>query len=270
MDLFIPIRFRTSVQLTPSELTSKFELHIKNKLSKTLEGVCSRFGYIKQGSIEILKRSAGQFVKQHFNGHIRFEMICKAEVCNPPQGSILKASVKNKNAMGLFAESNILVNNEEIPVLDIIVPRRAAGIVSDIDLEDIDVGDEIYVAVQGKRFQMKDRKISIIGKAVPKPEKVKPVEQEIEETDLGELRDEVYNSSEEEETENPEDEESQAESEDEFGLEEIVPKPVKTIDIGDIEEEIGEVEEEEFFEEGGDELDEDDYDGGEIGGYVDD
>lgn len=173
MDLFIPIRFRTSVQLAPSELHSEFKTILLRKLKINLEGVCSRFGYIRPGSIEILRRSVGQFVKQHFNGHIRFDMICKAEVCNPPQGTILKAVVRNKNAMGLLAESTISMDGKDVPVLDVIIPKRAAGISSELDLETIEIGQEIYIAVQGKRYQLNDKKISVIGKAVPKPEKLK-------------------------------------------------------------------------------------------------
>jgi hypothetical protein len=169
MDIFMPIRFRTSVQLAPHEMHKEFVDVLYQKLTKNLEGVCSRFGYIRPGSIEILRRSAGNFVKQHFNGHIRFEMLCKAEVCNPPQDMVLKAVVRNKNTMGLLAESYVEVNNDSVPVLDIIIPKRAAGIASEIDLDSVEIGDEVYVSVQGKRFQLNDKKISIIGRAVKDP-----------------------------------------------------------------------------------------------------
>jgi hypothetical protein len=169
MDIFVPIRFRTSVQLAPHEMHQHFVDVLYQKLKNNLEGICSRFGYIRPGSIEIVRRSAGNFVKQHFNGHIRFEMLCKAEVCNPPQDMVLKAVVRNKNVMGLLAESFVEIEDKSIPVLDIIVPKRAAGIASEIDLDKVEIGDEIYVSVQGKRFQLNDKKISIIGRAVKDP-----------------------------------------------------------------------------------------------------
>lgn len=169
MDIFMPIRFRTSVQLAPHEMHQEFVEVLKQKLKRNLEGICSRFGYIRPGSIEIMRRSAGNFVKQHFNGHIRFEMLCKAEVCNPPQDMVLKAVVRNKNAMGLLAESFVEVEDKPIPVLDIIIPKRAAGIASEIDLDAVEIGDEVYISVQGKRFQLNDKKISIIGRAVKDP-----------------------------------------------------------------------------------------------------
>lgn len=166
MDIFVPIRFKTSIQLSPSDLVADFEQVILDKVRSSLEGVCSRYGYIRPGSILIMKRSIGTFVKQHFNGHIKFEMICKAEVCNPAIGSVFQATVKNKNALGIHAESIIQVNDTVQPVLDIIIPKRSAGISSSVDLENVKVGDVVNVEVLGKRYQLHDKRISIIGRAI--------------------------------------------------------------------------------------------------------
>lgn len=166
MDIFVPIRFRTSIQLSPADLVADFEEVILRKVRSSLEGVCSRFGYIRPGSITISKRSVGYFVKQHFNGHIKFDMICKADVCNPSVGSVFKAVVKNKNALGVHAESVI---DNDATVLDIIIPRRSVGIVSSVNLDNIEVGNTIFVEVLGKRYQLNDTKISIIGRAINEP-----------------------------------------------------------------------------------------------------
>jgi DNA-directed RNA polymerase subunit E'/Rpb7 len=210
MDIFVPIRFKTSIQLAPSELLMNFEDVILHKIRTSLEGVCSRYGYIRPNSIVIVKRSVGSFVKQHFNGHIKFEMICKAEVCNPAVGSVFEAVVKNKNALGVHAESTLVINNKEEPVLDIIIPKRSVGIVSTIDLEALEIGDRIFIEVLGKRYQLNDKKISIIGKAIREPPK--------DGHDTGVYEDEVDNVPEEEEAlpimEDLEDIESGEESDD--------------------------------------------------------
>lgn len=167
--MFFPIRFKTHIQLSPMELTSQFDEVIKIKMKNNLEGVCSRFGYIKPGSLHIVKRSAGLFGKQHFNGYIRFDLVCKGEACNPPQGLIVEAVVKNKNALGLLAESSMNINGEKIPVLDIIIPKKSNGISSEINIDDVQIGDSIHVMVMGKRYQLNDTNISIIGRAVKQP-----------------------------------------------------------------------------------------------------
>jgi len=156
----------TSIQLTSSELKVNFEKTIKDKLRRKYEGICTKYGFIKPESIDIQKRSIGVFSKQHFNGHIKFDILCNAEVCNPIKGLVVEAEIKNKNALGLLAESSIDINDKNIPILDIIIPKKAAGILSEIDLENVNIGDIIYVMILGKKYQLNDEKISIIGKAV--------------------------------------------------------------------------------------------------------
>lgn len=258
MESFVPIRFRTFVQLAPSEMTADFVGVIRNKLGKTLEGMCTRFGYIKPGSIEIIKRSAGQFVKQHFNGNVKFDMICRAEVCNPAHGLVVKAIVKVKNEMGLLAESSIDINGTSQPVLDIIVPLRAAGITSEIPLDDVEVGDEIYVAVMSKRYQLNDKKISIIGRAVRKPEELTPQqeEEEYEEVVAG-------NDNEDEEASLPEENEEEEEEEGEESDDDAPPKVIKVpvaAEEADVMADVDEFEgDDEFFDEDDDGLENDDY-----------
>lgn len=166
MALFVPLKFKASVQLNPAELGKDLGEVIHMKLKKTYEGVCSRFGYIKPGSLQVLQRSFGQFVKQHFNGHIRFEVVMMGDVCNPLTGMVVTAQVRNRNQMGIKAESFIEVGDKIVPVLDIIIPKRSAGIHSDLDLDTLEIGDNIHVEVVGKRYQLNDTRISIIGRAV--------------------------------------------------------------------------------------------------------
>jgi hypothetical protein len=158
-------------------MVSNIDEQIYNKIRTTLEGVCSRYGYIRPKSIEILKRSLGVFMKAHFNGHIKYDIVCKAEMCNPVRGMIFKAIVKNKNDLGILAENSITIDGNVIPILDILIPRRSAGITSDIDLDSINIGDEIFIEVLGKRYQLNDKKISIIARAVNEPSKKKIKEQ---------------------------------------------------------------------------------------------
>lgn len=165
--LFVPIKFKTFVQLAPYEIgTTDYDKLIEKKLRTTYEGVCTRYGYLRPNSIEVTKRSMGLCMKHHFNGYFRFEVHCKGEVCNPAKHAVVKAVVRNKNALGLHAESLL---DDGTPVLDIIVPKRSAGIVSTIDLERVNIGDSVYVEILGKQCQLNDRKISIIGRCVVEP-----------------------------------------------------------------------------------------------------
>lgn len=204
--MFIPIRFKTNVQVGPHELVEKIDKMLYTKLQNTLEGVCSRFGYIKPNSIEILRRSAGMFVKQHFNGYLRYDIICKAEVCNPTKGMVLTAVVKNKNALGVLAEASIEVAGKDVPIIDIIIPRKAAGVASEVNLDTLNINDSVQVEVVGKRYQLNDPKISIIGRAVNQqptaPEEIiDPTLEQVEQGSDDDAGEELAVSDEEDETE---------------------------------------------------------------------
>ena len=174
-DLFMPIKFRSNIQLTPKELSSDFQDIILKKLKNNLENVCSRHGFIKNDSIKIIKRSIGQFKKQHFNGNIMFELQCIAEICNPAQGSIIKCKVKAKNSLGILAEGYY----GDVPILEIIIPKISAGIQSEINIDTVLIGEEINIEVCGKKYQLYDKHISIIGKAIKdKEENIKNVVEE--------------------------------------------------------------------------------------------
>ena len=161
-DFFVPIKFKTSVQLKSNELGSNIEEIIYTKLKNNLENMCSKHGYIKKDSIKIIKRSMGHIKIAHFNGNIEYDLQCVAEICNPAQGSIIKCKVKAKNSLGLLAEG--FYNN--IPIIQVIVPKISAGIQSEINIDTINVGDEINIEVCGKKYILYDKYISIIGKAI--------------------------------------------------------------------------------------------------------
>lgn len=161
-DLFMPIKFKTSITLKPNELDENFEKTILKKLKDNYENVCSKYGYIKNNSIKIKSRSIGLFKPQHFNGNVSFDVICLAEICNPIQGSIIKCRVKAKNSMGLLASGYY----DKIPILEIIIPKISAGIQSEINLDNVAIGQEIKIEVCGKKHQSFDKHISIIGRAI--------------------------------------------------------------------------------------------------------
>jgi DNA-directed RNA polymerase subunit E'/Rpb7 len=161
-ELFVPIKFNTSVQLKPNEFGKNIDEIINKKLKASLENMCSKHGFIKNNSIKIIKRSIGQLVVPHFNGNIIFHMQCVGEICNPAQGSIIKCNVKAKNAMGLMAEGYY----DNTPILEIIIPKLSAGIQSEIDIDKVNIGDNIKIEVCGKKFLLYDKHIALIGKAI--------------------------------------------------------------------------------------------------------
>jgi hypothetical protein len=160
--LFMPIKFNTTIILTPNELNTHFENTILTKVKATLENSCSKHGYIKKDSIKIIKRSPGYIKEAHFNGNIAYDLNCIAEICNPAQDSIVKCIVKAKNNLGLLA----IGKYEDMAILEVIIPKITSGILSDVNIDNIGIGDEINVIVCGKKFTLYDKMISIIGRII--------------------------------------------------------------------------------------------------------
>lgn len=186
--LFVPIKFKTTVQLKPNEINLLMDDVIVNKLRTLYEGVCSRFGFVQPKSFELVSRSAGMLLKSHFNGFVRFDVQCRAKVCNPVPGIVLQGIVRNKNQLGLLVETVTQVDDRQVPVLDVIIPHKTAGIHSEVELSSLSIGDLVYYEVLGKRTQLNEKKISVIGRAVTSPDSKKAL---VAETDMGDDMDEM-------------------------------------------------------------------------------
>jgi DNA-directed RNA polymerase subunit E'/Rpb7 len=257
--MFMPIKFNTTIILVPSEMTEGFDSIVYNKVRSTLENCCSKHGYIKKDSIKIIKRSAGYFKESHLNGNIAFDLSCVAEICNPVQDSIIKCEVKAKNNLGLRA----IGIYEDMAILEVIIPKITSGIQSDVNIDNINIGDHVNVQVCGKKFTLYDKMISIIGKIIKDKDDIIQVQEidddnlSIDEEDNSEIDDNNYDGI---EMFNYEDEED----EDDEGNNYKLNKGKSTKIIGglefddDIEEDEDEDEEED--DELEDDIDEDDID----------
>jgi len=269
--MFMPIKFNTTIILTPQELTRDFDKTIINKVKSTLENCCSKHGYIKKDTIKIIKRSAGYFKEAHLNGNIAYDINCIAEICNPSQDSIIKCEVKAKNNLGLRA----IGMYDNMAILEVIIPKITSGIQSDVNIDNINIGDTVNVKVCGKKFTLYDKMISIIGKIIK--DKNDDYEIEVEEDDNlsieeeeSELDETTYDGI---ELFNEEDEED-----DEFNIDKSNTNSKGSkkegLDFDEDDDEDEEDEEEEDDDEGLDEEDiEEDYDydyDDTAGGYVED
>jgi hypothetical protein len=75
---------------------------------------------------------------------------------------MVKCIVKAKNNLGLLA----IGKYEDMAILEVIIPKITSGILSDVNIDNISIGDEINVIVCGKKFTLYDKMISIIGRII--------------------------------------------------------------------------------------------------------
>lgn len=174
--MFMPIKFNTTIILTPKELNKNFDATILTKVKTTLENNCSKHGYIKKDSIKVIKRSMGYCKESHLNGNIAYDLSCIAEICNPTQNSIIKCVIKAKNNLGLRA----IGSYNDMSILEVIIPRITSGIQSEVNIDDVNIGDIVNVQVCGKKFTLYDKMISIVGKIIKDKEEKVEIEEYID------------------------------------------------------------------------------------------
>ncbi len=168
-DIFVPSLLNEKIKLSPKYLNKDYKDKILEILKVKNEEKCSKHGYIKRNSIEIVKVSAGQLETHTLHGFVRFLVKFKALVCNPTNGSIVKSRVVNTNNFGVHCVcENITDNGDRELIIDIIVPKKSISIQSNqnINLDVLQKNDIVFVEVIGKKYEINDKRIQAVGKIV--------------------------------------------------------------------------------------------------------
>jgi DNA-directed RNA polymerase subunit E'/Rpb7 len=167
--IFVTSHLNNKIRIKPSQLGYNIEDVILTILQGKYEGKCTEHGYIKPRSIKIEKFSAGYVQAFTLNGDIIYNVIYKAEVCNPSIGNIVSAVVVNMNKFGILAEAYVdLGPHTKIPVLEIIVAKNMINVDNEQNIESISINQEINVEILGKKYELNDKKISIVGRIIEK------------------------------------------------------------------------------------------------------
>jgi DNA-directed RNA polymerase subunit E'/Rpb7 len=169
-NIFINAILKKRIMLKPNQISKDLNDKILHILKKKVEGICIKEGYVKEDSIKILKKSIGKIQCNQFKGNIYFDIIYTADICNPPEGSIIKCNVDNINKLGILSNKDCL---------SIIIAKQYH--VNKSIFKDIKLNQEIIIEVIGKKFIVNDNKISVIAKITDNKNK-KPVEIKLDNT----------------------------------------------------------------------------------------
>jgi DNA-directed RNA polymerase subunit E'/Rpb7 len=148
--------FEEKVALTPADLSreiTSFDEILLNRLQKTLEGKCSRHGFVIPGSLELLSRSMGSAEKGRFTADFLYYLKAQGKVYNPPDGFQIEGEVIRKNKMGLY----VIIEN----AVRIMIPRDLH--IGNEEFDSIQIGDIIRAEIKKSRFQVNDTHILSIG-----------------------------------------------------------------------------------------------------------
>ena len=166
---FLKADFVDNMKIHPKDICNDMNNVILKQLRSSKEGICSNHGYIKKNSIQLIKISCGKVEMSSFHGYLNFLVKYSALVCNPVKGNIVNAIVENINNFGILCSSFIEEGDKRITILEIIIPKHSLAIQSEVDLQNnIKINDEVSIQIVGKKYQLFNKKISIIGKIVKK------------------------------------------------------------------------------------------------------
>jgi hypothetical protein len=151
--------FEEKVTLTPADLSreiTSFDEILLDRLKATIEGKCSRHGFVIPQSLELLSRSMGSAEKGRFTSDFLYHLKAQGKVYNPPDGFQIEGDVIRKNKMGLY----LIINN----AIRIMVPRDLH--IGNEEFDSIQIGDVIRVEIKKSRFQVNDTHILSIGQYI--------------------------------------------------------------------------------------------------------
>lgn len=167
MDNFIETTLNDVVKVHPVYCNINLKNHITDILKKKYEGICSKFGYIKENSITNLKKYSGKLELHTFHGYVLYKISFNAKICNPTIGSIIKCNVKNMNSFGILCVSGFEEKGTFKQVINVIIPKQPSIMLENTEyFESVKLNDDVYVEIIGKRYQLKNEHISAIGKII--------------------------------------------------------------------------------------------------------
>jgi DNA-directed RNA polymerase subunit E'/Rpb7 len=148
------------IVINPLNINKNIEEFILKKCKYLFEGKCIDEGYVKEDSIQILKKSLGSYNGSLFNGATTYRVMFEALICNPPIDSVIKLNIEQINKMAIrtiIGPLNILVVKEYETNKKL--------------FKNLKVGDEITVRVIDKQIKKNSKYIKLSCKLVDQSKK---------------------------------------------------------------------------------------------------
>ena len=103
-DIFIKNIVNRKIKLQPIHIHKDYKDELNKKLVKELDGKYSKYGFIKEGSINIIKCSLGELEQNSLQGNVLFNVQFSILVCNPVIGNILNVKFMNRIILACYVK----------------------------------------------------------------------------------------------------------------------------------------------------------------------
>ena len=142
------------------------EAHLTQVISNEMDGRCIAEGFVKNGSCKIRSYSIGTFAA----GNIVFDMEIECMLCCPKEGTVMNCIAKTVTQAGIRAHA-FTKEHEPSPVVIYISREMHDATTTNTrmmtnnaaSMDSIKPGDVIQVRVVGRRFELNDKHVSVIG-----------------------------------------------------------------------------------------------------------
>ena len=140
---------------------SRVEDHLRQMVSNEMDGRCIAEGFIKPGSCVLRSHSIGALSA----GNIRFDLDVDCMLCCPKDGTVINCIAKTVTQAGIRAHACMSPS----PVV-IYISREMHDAVRHgpvpMPMDSIKPGDTMQIRVVGRRFELNDKHVSVIGELI--------------------------------------------------------------------------------------------------------
>ena len=141
----------------------RIEDHLRQVISNEMDGQCIAEGFVKPRSCNVRSYSIGTFSA----GNIRFDLEIECMLCCPKEGAIINCIAKTVTQAGIRAHA--CTNPSPVVIYisremhDASVTTTTATRTTNSSMDSIKPDDVIQIRVVGRRFELNDKHVSIIG-----------------------------------------------------------------------------------------------------------
>jgi len=140
--------------LIPFPQCSQPERYFMKYAKDQLEGRCRKEGYLSIGSMTLESYSGGLL----FADSVSFDVVFRANVCNPPVDTIAPCKILNNTKIGIRG----ILQEEDNPLIFFVSREHNQS----KNFDEYHIGQVIQVKILGTRFELNDTAISSISEII--------------------------------------------------------------------------------------------------------
>jgi DNA-directed RNA polymerase subunit E'/Rpb7 len=150
-DLYQEIHVRKTIEITFSYLDKNIDDSILSKLKETYENKCIPEGFVKDNSIELVKRGNGALRNDKML-YLTVDTLFKCMICNPLPNLVLKVNISEIIKPALIVDFS---------PLSIIIPKQIHKNKSVFNK--LVIGDEIEIKILDTKFKINEKYIQCVA-----------------------------------------------------------------------------------------------------------